>query len=139
MAEVNPYFLFNGNCDEAFEFYRSVFGGEFAAQARYSDMPSDTPLSEDEAKKIMYVALPIGKGTVLMGSDCPGSQPPPIMGNNVMLAVSADTEDEGDRLFAALSVGGIQKMVMQDMFWGGYFGMLTDRFGINWQINYDRD
>ena len=135
MAEINPYLIFNGNCGAAFDFYRSVFGGDFLTKAPYSEMPGSTPLPESEGNLIMHVSLPVGNGTILMGSDGPPSQPPVEIGNNVMLAVIPDSREDADRIFAALSEGGTVKMPMQDVFWGAYFGMLTDRFGINWQIN----
>ena len=136
MAEINSYLLFNGNCEAAFEFYRSVFGGEYAMLGRFSEMKCENPPPPEEANLIMHVSLPVGRGTVLMGSDCPPSQPPIDFGNNIMLSVSPDSKEDADRMFAALSAGGKVKLPMQDMFWGGYFGMLTDKFDINWQVNF---
>ncbi|MEO6390555.1 MAG: VOC family protein [Pyrinomonadaceae bacterium] len=137
MAEINPYLILNGDCGAAFDFYRSVFGGEFTANMKFSDLPGDNPCSTDDESKILHVSLPVGRGTILMGSDCPSSQPPVDMGNNIMLSISPDSKEDADRIFAALTDGGVAKLPMQDMFWGAYFGMLTDRFGISWQINFD--
>lgn len=137
MAKIDPYLIFNGDCGAAFDFYRSIFGGDFAAKMKFSDMPGDQPCPTDDASKVLHVSLPVGSGTILMGSDCPSSQPPVAMGNNIMLSISPDSKEDADRIFAALSAGGVAKLPMQDMFWGAYFGMLSDKFGINWQINFD--
>ena len=137
---LNTYLNFSGNCREAFEFYRSVFGGEFDMIQAFRDLPPDVPsmgVQEAELDNVMHVSLPIGS-SVLMGSDIPsGFGPPSVVGNNFSISVSPDSREESDSLFARLSEGGNVTMLMMDMFWGSYFGSLTDRFGINWQINYD--
>ena len=140
MARVNVYLTFDGDCEAAFEHYRSVFGGEFAMVARFSEMPDSEgfTIPEDIRNRIMHVTLPIGGDTVLMGSDSmPGQGPPITVGNNFSISVLPDSRDHADRIFAALSEGGAATMPMADQFWGAYFGMCTDRFGINWMINLE--
>jgi len=138
MPKVNAYLNFNGNCEEAFSFYKSAFGGEFLYIGRYKDVPPTDrqifPLQDDQ--KIMHVTLPIGKETILMGCDSPQADGQGIIfGNNISLSVNIDNKEEADRIFSELSVGGQIKMAMNQTFWGAYFGVLTDRFGINWLIN----
>jgi PhnB protein len=136
MTAVNPYLTFTNNCEEAFEFYRSVFGGEFAAVLRMTDIDCGVPVSAQNEKLIMHIALPISEGSVLMGSDAPeGFGPPLQMGNNFSVAVAPDTREEADRLHAGLSAGGAATMPMADAPWGDYFGMVTDKFGVQWLIN----
>ena len=143
MPAINPYLTFKNNCEEAFEFYRSVFGREFQGPGimRMGDMPGGEHPMPDEAKNlVMHVALPIGEGTILMGSDAPeGFGPPLNIGNNISVAIKTDSVEESDRLFNGLSQGGSVTMPMADAPWGAYFGMFTDKFGINWMINHDRD
>jgi len=140
MAQVNPYINFKGNCEEAFTFYKSVFGGEFPYIGRYKDMP---PSEGDHAtaidgEKIMHMSLPISKETVLMGSDIGGSWAEhTVVGNNIQLSVNADSEEEAKRIFEALSAGGQVTMPLDKTFWGALFGMFTDKFGISWMVNYD--
>lgn len=138
MVTVNPYLNFNGNCEEAFLFYKSVFGGEFPYVGRYSEMPSEQALPESEANKIMHMSLPISKETTLMGSDSNEAfGPPATFGDNITISVNTDSEEEALRIFNGLSEGGIVKMPMEKTFWGSYFGMFVDKFGINWMVNYD--
>ena len=133
--QLNTYLHFDDNCREAFEFYRSVFGGDFAWMATFADGPEDMPIPDGEKDRIMHVSLPIGS-SVLMGSDTTSAfGPPPNVGNNYSVSVSTDSRDETDRLFAALSEGGNVAMPPADMFWGDYFGMCTDRFGVNWMLS----
>ena len=139
MSKVNVYLTFDGQCEEAFEFYRSVFGGEFAHLGRFDEMPADEgfAVAEEDMSRIMHVTLPIGGDTVLMGSDtAPGQGPPLVVGNNFSISVDPDSRDQADQLFGALSDGGQVAMPLGDMFWGAYFGMCTDRFGIQWMINF---
>ena len=139
MTKVNAYLTFNGNCEEAFSFYKSVFAGEFQYIGRYKDVPPKEretlfPLENDE--KIMHVSLPISKETILMGCDSTEAFGQVIIaGNNISLSINTDSKDEANRLFNELSVGGQIKMSMSQTFWGSYFGVITDRFGINWLIN----
>lgn len=137
MSEINPYLSFDSNCEEAFELYRSVFGGEFSGIARFGDMDVGMPMTEDEKSKVLHVALPIGKG-ILMGSDTPGSMGSVNAGTNVSIAIAPESEDEARRIFEALSAAGTVTMPLDNAPWGALFGMFTDKFGINWMVNYDQ-
>ena len=137
MAAVNPYLTFDSSCEAAFTFYKSVFGGEFLTIMRFKDAPSDQALPENEGKKIMHVALPIGKGSILMGSDRLAMHGPATKGDNFSIAIGAESEEEAKKLFNGLSSGGKVTMPLDKTFWGAYFGMFTDQFGINWMVNYD--
>ena len=133
---LNTYLTFDGNCREVFEFYRSVFGGEFSAIQTYADGPPDMGVPEDEKDRIMHVSLPIGT-SVLMGSDRSSAfSPAPVVGSNFAISLSADSKAQCDTLYAKLSEGGMPKMPMQETFWGAYFGNWTDKYGINWMINF---
>ena len=132
---LNIYLHFREGCREAFEFYRSVFGGEFDIFQTFGDGPPDMGVPDAERNNIMHVSYRIGE-SVLMGSDVPSAfGPPPEMGNNFSISYSAGGKKETDELFAKLSEGGTVTMELQDMFWGSYFGSCTDRFGINWMID----
>ena len=132
---VNIYLHFNGNCREAFDFYRSVFGGEFALVQTFGDGPPGMGVSEDERDNIMHVSYPIGS-SVLMGSDVPAAfGPPPEAGSNFAISYQTRSRQETDDLFAKISAGGTVTMPPADMFWGAYFGSCTDKFGINWMFN----
>jgi len=140
MATVSTYLTFNGNCEEAFNFYKSVLGGEFTYIGRFGEMPPQEgmpPMDEADRNKIMHVGLPIGS-TVLMGSDTGGDWASSfIQGNNFSVSVNAENKTEADRLFNGLSAGGQVTMPMADTFWGSYFGMFTDKFGINWMVSFE--
>ena len=141
MATINPYLNFNGDAEEAFNFYKSVFGGEFTGIMRWKDMP-DMPgsdkLSESDKEKVMHIALPIGDGNVLMASDVSESfGQAKAEGNNIQISINAESKEEADRLFNGLSEGGKIVMPLADAFWGAYFGMFEDKFGIQWLVNYD--
>jgi PhnB protein len=138
MTTINPYINFNGNAEEAFNFYKSVFGGEFAAVKRFKDMENTGfHVSETEAEKIMYIALPIGPN-LLMANDVPES-----MGrtnereNRSKISVSADSREEAERIFNGLSVGGEVEMPIGESPWGTYFAMFRDKYGIEWTIEFD--
>lgn len=140
MAQINPYINFNGNCEEAFNFYKSVFGGEFPMISRFKDMPpaEGQPAMNVDGEKIMHVSLPISKETVLMGSDIGGEWAKhSVVGNNIQLSVNAETEEEANRIFNGLSEGGRVTMPLDKTFWGALFGMFIDKFGIYWMVNYD--
>jgi len=140
MATINSYLTFDGNCEEAFNFYKSVFGGEFPMVGRFGDMPPAEgmpPLPEDAKNRIMHITLPISEETILMGSDTmPGVHEHKI-GNNISLSINTNSREEAERVFHGLSEGGNVTMPLSDTFWGAYFGMWTDKFGINWMVNYD--
>ena len=138
MAQINPHINFNGNAEEAFKFYKSVFGGEFAIIMRFKDISSPGfPVTEKEANKIMHIALPIGKNA-LMANDVPES-----MGktneneNRSKISISAESIEEADRLFNGLSVGGQIEVPIGDSPWGSYFGMFRDKYGIEWIVDFD--
>ncbi|MDH3499648.1 MAG: VOC family protein [Acidimicrobiia bacterium] len=136
MMQVNPYLNFSGNCEEAFEFYKSVFGGELYI-SRFSEIPSDDSAPQIDGNLIMHVSMPIGDGQVLMGSDRPDVMGATTAGDNVMVIVSPDRTDDAKRIFDALSDGGTVTMQFERTFWGADFGMLTDKFDINWMVNFD--
>ena len=139
MATINSYINFNGNCEEAFNYYKEVFGGEFSMLSRFSEMPPQEgmELSEADMNKIMHVSMPISKETLLMGSDVGGEWAPELkVGNNITLSITADSKEQADRFFYMLSEGGVVTMPMDMTFWGSYFGMCTDKFDINWMISF---
>ncbi|POY38411.1 VOC family protein [Solitalea longa] len=140
---INPYLTFEGKCEEAFNFYKSVFGGDFAFVGRFKDMPPQEgmpPMPAGSDDLLMHISLPIGGGSVLMGSDtCQGFGPPVTVGNNITISISADSKESADRLFKGLSAEGTVAMPMGDTFWGSYFGMFTDKFGINWMVGFDKN
>jgi len=138
MATINPYINFNGNAEEAFAFYRSVFGGEFTKIVRFKDLSiPGFQVAKNEADKIMHIALPIGKNS-LMANDVPES-----MGrvneneNRSKISISAESREEADKLFNGLSAGGKIEMPMADSPWGPYFGMFRDKYGIEWTVDFD--
>lgn len=140
MTAINPYLIFNGNCEEAFLLYQSVFGGEFPYVGRFSDMPSgdgNPSLSEEDSNKIMHISLPIGAHSVLMGSDSNSASGAVTFGQNMSVSINTASREEADRFFNGLSANGSIVMPMTDTFWGAYFGMCTDKFGVNWMVNYD--
>lgn len=143
MATINSYLIFNGNCEEAFLFYQSVFGGEFPYVGKYSDMPVDAAgagsISEGDKNKIMHISLPIGKDSVLMGGDSNEASGSVAFGSNVSLSINAESKQEADKLFDGLSAGGNPFMPMSKTFWGAYFGMFVDKFGIHWMVNFDEN
>ena len=138
MAQINPHINFNGNAEEAFNFYKVVFGGEFARIIRFKDFARpEFPISENEANKIMHIALPIGDN-FLMGNDVPE-----FMGktneneNRSKISISAESKEEADKLFNGLSAGGQIEMPIADSPWGSYFGMFRDKYGIEWMVDFD--
>jgi PhnB protein len=142
MSTVNTYLNFDGTCEAAFLFYQSVFGGAFSYIGRFKDMPQEDencqPMREEDGNKIMHVSLPISKETQLFGSDTMGEWSPKLVqGNNFAVSINAESKAEADRLFNGLSEGGQVTMPLANTFWGAYFGMFTDKFGIHWMVNYD--
>jgi PhnB protein len=141
MTNINPYLNFDGRCEEAMNFYKRAFGGEFMGPVlRWGEAPGceEFNLAEEDKGKVMHMALPISDGNVLMASDSlKGIGPALVAGNSVSIAIGANTRQEGDRLFGKLSEGGEVQMPMSDAFWGGYFGSFVDKFGIAWLINVD--
>ncbi|PHN02283.1 VOC family protein [Flavilitoribacter nigricans] len=140
MTTINVYLTFNGNCEEAFNFYRSNFGGEFGHVGRFQEMPPQEgmpPLPEDHLDRIMHISLPISEETTLMGSDTGGEWAKNFQaGNNFSVSINTDSKTEAERLFKGLSEGGTVTMPLADTFWGDYFGSFTDKFGINWMVSF---
>ena len=133
---LNTYLTFDGNCREAFEFYRSAFGGDFSAFQTFGDGPPDLGVPEAEKDRVMHVSLPVGSST-LMGSDsCSAFGPAPAVGTNFSISITGESKQHCDDMCAKLSEGGSVSMPLQETFWGAYFGTWTDKFGINWMINY---
>jgi len=141
MTAFNPYLNFDGNAEEAFDFYKSVFGGEFASVIRFKDMPMPgVSIPREEADKIMHIGLPLGKDQMLMGSDVLESLGQRLtQGNNVYISVHPDSKQEADRLFTALSEGAQIEMAIAMQPWGDYWGSLRDRFGVLWMVNYHEE
>jgi PhnB protein len=138
MAVANIYLNFLGNTEEVFDFYKSVFGGDYAMVMRFKDTGEAPKLPEADQNKIMHIALPIGS-SVLMGTDALESQGQKLtMGNNFSISISTDTKADADKFFDGISSGGKVTVPMADAFWGSYFGMCTDKFGIQWMISYDK-
>jgi PhnB protein len=141
MATVNIYLTFQGQCKAAFDFYRSVFGGDFSSISTFAEMPPQEgmpPIPDEMKDHIMHVTLPISKETVLMGSDTGGEWGAHLkIGNNFSISINTQDQDEATSLFNALAAGGKVTMPLDETFWNAYFGMLTDKFGINWMVNCD--
>lgn len=138
MTTINPYINFNGNAEEAFNFYKSVFGGEFRAIIRFKDLEGpDFPMPENEAEKIMRITLPIG-GSTLIANDVPEALGPVSENENrSKIAVNVDSQEEADRIFGGLSAGGTIEMPADNSPWGTYFAMFRDKFGIEWTVEFD--
>jgi PhnB protein len=138
MVTINPYLNFLGNTEEAFNFYKSVFGGEFETLQRFKDVPGTENIPEGDKNKIMHVALPLGNGCILMATDALESAGHKVtVGNNINLSINVESEVEADKIFNGLSAGGKVEMPLEKTFWGAYFGMFEDKFGIKWMVNYD--
>ena len=133
---LNVYLHFNGNCREVFEFYRSVFGGDFASFATFREMADQAGMSEEEKDGVLHVAYDIG-GATLMGSDVPSAFAPPVtQGNNFSISYQTESRRQTESLFKRISEGGRITMPLGDTFWGAYFGSCTDKYGINWMFDY---
>jgi PhnB protein len=142
MSLINPYLMFNGNCLEAFNFYKSVFGGEFITIQKFKDLPpsEDFKIDTKLGDRIMHISLPINKekDNVLMGCDSnPEYGEVPVV-SNVTLSFSADSKSIADKVFSSLSEGGKVSMPLADTFWGSYFGMCEDKFGTSWMVSFDK-
>jgi PhnB protein len=137
MKSVNVYLHFADKCEEIFTFYQSVFGGKFSILHRYGDTPMGDKLSASDRNKIVHVSLPLANGSILMGSDCCASMGPPIkIGNNFSISMESESPEEVDTFHKALSSGGTITMPAQKTFWGAYFAMCIDRFGVQWMMSY---
>ena len=140
MPRVNVYLTFDGNCEEAMTFYEGVFGTKIDSLNRFADMPEgpDFTVLEAQKEKIMHASLPISEETAIMASDAyPGMGPPLTLGTNFSLSVHTDSREQSDEIFHALAEGGTITMPLADAFWNSYFGMVTDKFGIHWMVNFD--
>lgn len=138
MASINIYLNFPGNTEEAFHFYRSILGGEFSFLQRYSEIPDGDKLPSEDQNKIMHISLPIGNHSILMGSDSLASVGQQVrVGNNFYVSLSVESESLAEEYFQKLSVGGKVEMPMQKMFWGDYFGMVVDQYGIQWMVSVE--
>src|SRR5258705_12783508 len=140
MAAINPYLNFNGNTEEAFNFYKSVFGGEFLTLMRFKDNPECGQISESDKERIMHVALPIGNGNTLMATDALESMGQKLtLGNNFYIALFPETKEEANRLFNGLSAGGKKKKPLHHMLWGGDYGSFADKFGVQWKVKRNKN
>ena len=141
MAAIDLYLSFPGNCEEAFNLYKSVFGGDFSVLSRYSDIPedenADRAFAATAANKIMHIRLPIGQGATLMGSDRPVGEETAVFGDVFSISIAPDSEEEATRIFNELSAGGEVAMPLEKTFWNALFGTLTDKFGVQWMVNYE--
>jgi PhnB protein len=139
LTKLNPYLCFSGNTEEAFEFYKSVFGGDFAAVVRFKDFHIEgMSIPKQFENKIMHISLPIGKDNVLMASDSLESFGQKLtQGNNLYISVQAESKEDAERIFKSLSAGGKVEMPIADQQWGDYYGSLNDRFGVHWMVNYN--
>lgn len=137
MTTAHPYLHFNGNCETAFEYYRSVFGGEFNGVQHFKDGPADHPFPEHEHDKILHIALPLSPASMLMGSDIPDAFPKAVNGTNFYISLDIDSEGEAGTIFRKLAEGGNVAMPIEKTFWGAYFGMVIDKFGVQWMVSYN--
>lgn len=138
MITVNPYLYFDGNCEEAFNFYKSVFEVEFKYIGRYKDVPqAEKHIFQEQDNKIMHVSLPVSNQITLMGADNTEVHKGNISNNNFSLSITSDSKKEADKLFQKLSEGGKIKLAMNETFWGSYYGIVNDKFGVNWKISFE--
>jgi PhnB protein len=138
MTKLNTYLNFSGNAEDAFKFYKSVFGGEFGNVTRFKDMPMQgVSIPKADENKLMHISLPVGRDDVLMASDVlPSLGHKLIQGNNVSISIFPDSKEEADRLFKGLSAGGKIEMPIANQPWGDYYGGFTDKFGVKWMVDY---
>ena len=138
MPKINPYLNFDGTAEEAFLFYKSIFGGEFHGPIfKMGGVPGSEALSEEEKNRVMHIALPIGDNLVMASDVAPSMGQTVSVGNNNYISVFTDSKEQADEYFAKLSDGAEIEMPMEDQFWGDYFGSLKDRFGVNWMLNFN--
>lgn len=135
--KLQAYLNFDGEADEAFQFYHLVFGGDFSHRSTMGEIPGGDELPVEEQNRIMHISLPIKDDIVLMGSDIlPSAGHQVHKGNNLYISLQVDSRKEADKVFDGLSRGGKVEMPMEDQFWGDYYGSLQDRFGVHWMISY---
>jgi PhnB protein len=139
MTRLDPYLNFNGNTEEAFMYYRSVFGGEFLTLMRFGDMPGSEKMNVHDRKKIMHVALPVGDSNILMGTDALESMNQKLtLGDNFSISITSDNEAEVKRMFDALAADGTVIMPLSSESWSPLFGILKDKYGVQWMLNYKK-
>lgn len=139
MVTLNPYLNFPGNAEEAFNLYKSVFGGDFSFLQRFKDTPEGPKVAGAEKEMLMHVSLPVGKGNILMATDTLDSLGQKlVVGNNFHIHAESESREEAEKIFKGLSGGGKVNMPLQDTFWGAYFGMLQDKFGIRWMVSHTK-
>jgi PhnB protein len=136
MKSISTYLNFNGDTLEAFNFYKSVLGGEFSMVEFFKDMPGGEKMPKEDQEKVLHIGLRLPNGIELMGSDTTSSKPKVTIGDNFSICLMVESREEAERIYNGLSHGGVATMPLADTFWGSYFGMLRDRFGINWMIDY---
>ncbi|ODS87568.1 MAG: glyoxalase [Cytophagaceae bacterium SCN 52-12] len=137
MPKLNPYLNFDGQAEEAFNFYRSVFGGDFHGEVlRFSNVPGAENIPENEKNRVIHIALPVGDDLLMASDIMPSAGHRLIVGNNNYVSIFPDTKEEADRLFSSLSAGGVVELPLQVQFWGDYYGSFTDKFGVKWMVNY---
>jgi PhnB protein len=138
MTRLHTYLNIAGNTEEAFDFYRSIFGGEFSSVVRFKDLPTEgVSIPEEDQGRIMHIGLPVGKDDILMASDTLRSLGHEfVQGNNAYVSVHPESKEEADRIFSALSDGAEIEMPIADQVWGDYYGALKDKFGVMWMVNY---
>lgn len=141
MAVLNPYLNFDGNAEEAFNFYRSVFGGDFVGGIhRMSDMAGESDnIPEEEKNRVMHIALKVGKSLLMASDILPSAGHKLVQGNNNYISLFPDSREEAERVFNALSEGGTIEMPLEDQFWGDYYGSFVDKFGVHWMINFNEE
>ncbi|AEV32157.1 hypothetical protein Oweho_1152 [Owenweeksia hongkongensis DSM 17368] len=138
--KVHPYLNFDGQAEEAFNFYKNVFGGEFSSKMKMSEAPDGDKLPEEDKNRLMHISLPIGKDTILMASDIVQSWGQTLhQGNGNYISLHPESREEADRIFEALSNGGEVEKPMEDQFWGDYFGSLKDKYGVFWMVNFNEE
>lgn len=135
MKAIEPYLIFNGNCEDVFSFYSSVFGVEVSFVTRYKDMPDNTDVPESDMKRILHITLPVSKNVILMGADSMSNMENTV-GNNIFLSLDMESKEEAVRIYQRLSENGVIIMPLEETFWTELYAMFTDKFGINWMINY---
>jgi PhnB protein len=136
MKALVSYLYFNGNTEEAFSFYKDVFGGEFANIQRYKNIPGSDRFPAADQEKIMHIGLKLPNGQMLLGSDVISQRPPVVFGSNFSLVAMTESKEESDRIFAKLADGGKVLMQLDNTFWGAYYGIVADRFGVEWMVEY---
>ena len=140
MPKLNPYLNFDGTAEEAFKFYQSVFGGEFVGGVmKMGNAPGTENFSEEEKNRVMHIALPIGKDLLMASDTMPSIGQTLTQGNGNYISIFPESREEADRIFNALSAGGEVEAPMEDQFWGDYFGIFKDKYGVCWMVNYSQD